>query len=125
MSDENMAVEQEISAFLIKAGALKVGITNSKFLKGGPPSSILANHLPNAKSAVVFAIPLDRDIIRSYLAKDHVNARSDHEKDNFRTMIKAYRMALDLAELIQSKGFEAKPIFTNFYIRFGKKKVDT
>lgn len=87
---DNMAIEQEITKFLLDSGALKVGFTNQEKLKNGPPSTVLSTYLPEAKSAIVFALPLDREIARSYLAKDNINARSDHEKKACEIMKKAF-----------------------------------
>jgi len=86
-------------------------------LKNGPPSTDLIYHLPNAKSAIVFALPLDRQIIRRYLSKDNVQARADHEIDNFGTIIKCYQLASKIARYLKSKGFDTKEIFTNFNYR--------
>ena len=72
-----MTLEQEITKYLEDAGALKVGFTNQEILKDGPPSTVLSTYMTEAKSAILFAIPMDRELIRSYLAKDNINARSD------------------------------------------------
>lgn len=106
-------MEEEISNFLKENGAISVGFTNTERLKNGPPSTQLSKYMNNAISAIVFALPLDREIIRAYIAKSHINARSDHEIDNFRTNIRAYHLGLDVAEMIRSKGSEAKAIFPN------------
>ncbi len=109
-----MPIEQEITKYLEDAGALKVGFTNQEKLKDGPPSTVLSTYMAGAKSAILFAIPMNRELIRSYLAKDNINARSDHEKDNYRTLIKSFKLGLDVRDILVSKGFKAKAIFPNF-----------
>ena len=52
---------------LVKGGgAIAAGIVTTETLKGGPPSTDLSYVLPEAKSAVVFAVPLDQDAIESF-----------------------------------------------------------
>ncbi len=109
-----MNIEQEITKYLKDAGALKVGFTSQEILKDGPPSTVLSTYMAEAKSAILFAIPMDRELIRSYLAKDNINARSDHEKDNYRTLIKSFKLGLDVKDILVSKGFKAKAVFPNF-----------
>ena len=109
-----MTIEQEITKFLEDAGALKVGFTNQEKLKDGPPSTVLSTYMADAKSAIVFAVPMDREIARSYLAKDNINARSNHEKDNYRTLIKSFILGLDVKDILESKGFKAEAVFPNF-----------
>lgn len=50
-------------------GALTAGIATTDTLAGGPPSTNLEYVLPGAKSAVVFSIALDQDLIPDYLGK--------------------------------------------------------
>ena len=92
----------ELSEIAKDAGVLKIGIATSETLKNGPPSTDLTYHLPNAKSAIVFSLPLDRQVIRRYLSKDNINARSDHEIDNFGTIIKCYKLASKIARYLKS-----------------------
>ena len=58
-------------------GVLSVGFANKDTLAGGPPSADITYKMPDAKSAISFTMPLDRDIIRAYLRKDKPNGR-DH-----------------------------------------------
>ena len=44
-------------------GAGGVGIVTTEMLAGGPPSTDLTYVLPNAKTAVSFAVPLDQKFI--------------------------------------------------------------
>ena len=60
---------QQIMGFLKERGAIEVGFATLESLAGGPPSSDLTYILPEAKSAVSFALPLDLDEIRATLAE--------------------------------------------------------
>ena len=48
---------------------MAVGIATTETLEGGPPSTDLTYVLPEAKSAVVFALPLDQGAIERFLEK--------------------------------------------------------
>src|ERR1035437_2973184 len=50
-------------------GASKVGITATKTLLGDPPSADLTYVLPEAKSAICFALALDQNLIDPFLKK--------------------------------------------------------
>jgi epoxyqueuosine reductase QueG len=59
-----------IRQYLKVEGVSGAGIPTIETLAGGPPSSDLTYVMPNAKSGVVFALPLNQDAIPDYLAKD-------------------------------------------------------
>ncbi len=98
---------------LLSEGALKVGFATKETLEGGPPSADITYLLPEAESAVCFALPLNRDLIRPFLAKKLPNGRSDHEKDNIDTNIKAYKVAKKIANYLISKGYKSIPVVPN------------
>ncbi len=50
----------------LNAGAIDVGIVTTDTLEGGPPSTDLSYVLPGARSAVVFALPLDQEKIEKF-----------------------------------------------------------
>ena len=55
-------------------GAFAAGIATLETLKGGPPSTDLSYILPNAKSAISFAVAFDETLIEPYLTKkDHLS----------------------------------------------------
>ena len=99
------------------AGVLKLGVATLDTLKNSPPSTDLTFNLSNAQSAIVFSFPLDRDVIRRYLSKADIHSRSDHEKDNFGTIIKCYQLASKIEKFLNNHGFDAKAIFPNFHYR--------
>ncbi len=105
-----MSLEAFIEDFLRERGALKVGFANRESLAGGPPSADLDYILPGARSAVSFALPLDRDKIRAYLAKeDHTG----HEQDNFDTNVRSSRTAKALAVRLEEEGMQSKRVISN------------
>ena len=102
-----MSLNDEIEQFLLERGALKVGFATLETLSGGPPSVDLEYVLPEARSAVSFALPLDREKIRAFLGKE---SHSDHERDNFEVNIKSSRLAKALAIWLEEKGFASKRV---------------
>lgn len=96
--------------YAISAGACAIGIATTETLAGGPPSTDLNYVLPGAKSAVVFAVPLDQTLIEPYLGKKD---RLSHERDNFQVNYLAGGIALGLADFLRQKGYEAKPVSPN------------
>lgn len=108
-----MDLNSEIENFLLENGALKVGFVTKETMKGGPPGADLTYLLPEANSAICFALPLDKSLIRAFLRKELPNGRADHERDNIRTNQKAYRLAKEIADNIIKKGFKAVPVIPN------------
>lgn len=96
--------------YAISAGACAAGIATSETLTGGPPSTDLSYVLPGAKSAVVFAVPLDQALIEPFLGKKD---RLSHETDNFRVNYLAGGIALGLADFMRQRGCEARPVSPN------------
>jgi len=59
-------LNQLVKDLALNAGAIDVGIVTTETLKGGPPSTDLTYVLEGAKSAVVFALPLDQEKIERF-----------------------------------------------------------
>jgi len=110
---KGLSLEEEIKEFLHEQGAIKVGFANNETMAGEPPSTDITYKLPEAKSAVCFAIPLNRDVIRPYLSKELPNGRVDYEKDHMDTNIRAYRISQRLADILKEKGYTSKPLVPN------------
>jgi epoxyqueuosine reductase QueG len=66
--------------------------------------------LPGARSAVSIAVPLNREHIRAYLAKED---RRGHEQDNFRVNMEATGVAAYLARYLEQKGYPSKEVTSN------------
>ncbi len=104
------SINKIIEEFLLERGAIGVGFATNETLSGGPPSTDLKYKLENARSAISFALPLNRDYIRSFLAKED---RTLHEKDNLGTNQRSYELSWELADMLKSKGYSAKGIRAN------------
>ena len=91
-------------------GAGTVGIVTTEMLAGGPPSTDLAYVLPNAKSAVSFAVPLDQEFIEPWFNK---HSHADHFRDNIRTNVIASGISLELANYLVQKGYPSLPLTAN------------
>lgn len=108
-----MIVNEELEQKLKEMGAIRVGFVTLETLAGGPEGANLKYLLPSAESAVVWAIPLQKDLILPFLGKTHPNARGDHEKDNIETNVKSTQMSKEIAEFLEEKGYEAAMVVAN------------
>ena len=106
-------MNDEIEKMLIEHGALKVGFVTLETMAGGPPGADITYLLPEAQSAVSFAIPLNKELIRPFLAKELPNGRADHEQDNIDTNIKAWIIAKDIRDFLREKGYKAMSVIPN------------
>ena len=107
-------LSQLVKDLALNAGAIDVGIVTTDTLKGGPPSTDLSYVLDDAKSAVVFALPLDQEKIERFLKKEDF---SEHCLDNIRINTQASGIALELARFLEMKGHAAFPVESNFVYR--------
>jgi epoxyqueuosine reductase QueG len=105
-----VSLNEIIKEFLLEKGAIKVGFANKKTLAGGPPSIDLDYRLEGAKSAISFALPMNRDHIRLFLAKKD---RSPHENDNIATNLKCRDLSWELATMLKSEGHLSKGCAAN------------
>jgi epoxyqueuosine reductase QueG len=100
--------------YVMCEGACATGIASLETLRGGPPSSDITFVLPEAKSAVTFAVPLDESLIPQYLMKKD---RLSHERNNLITNSIASGIALHLAKFLQKKGYRSVPVAANYFYR--------
>jgi epoxyqueuosine reductase len=107
-------LNQIVKDLVLNAGAIDVGVVTTETLEGGPPSTDLAYVLDGAKSAVVFALPLDQEKIELFLKKEDFNG---HGTDNVRTNTHASGIALELARFLELSGHAAVAIESNFFYR--------
>jgi len=105
-----MDLNQRIVEFLKERGAVAVGFATPETLAGGPPSADLTYRLPSARSAVSFALPLNRDRIRAFLAKED---RLAHEADNLNLNFRVTNLSWELAEMLKREGHESKGLAAN------------
>ena len=95
-------------------GAKTIGIATTEMLEGGPPSADLTYVLPEAKSAICFALPLDQSLIEPYLKKeDH----RSHERNNVRTNTLASGIAFEIANFLTQIGHPSVPQAANIVYR--------
>ena len=111
------SINNEIEQLLLDLGAVSVGFLNKETLAGGPSSTDITYLLPEAESAISFAVPLDQEKIRAFLRKDSNDSRVQHEKDNIEGYLKTISIAKQAAEFLEEKGFKAKEIISNFDYR--------
>jgi len=109
-----MSLNDEIEEFLLDRAALKVGFATLETMAGGPPSADLTYVLPEARSAVSFALPLDREKIRAFLSKRDLMS---HEKDNIDVNIKSTLMSRELALMLKEKGHSSRGVLSNLNYR--------
>ena len=107
-------LNQVVKDLVLNAGAIDVGIVTTETLEGGPPSTDLSYVLDGAKSAVVFALPLDQEKIERFLKKEDFHG---HCLDNARTNTHACGIALELARFLEMKGQAAVPVEANQFYR--------
>jgi len=112
--DKNARFSQTSIDLVIGAGAFKAGIATTETLEGGPESTNLSYVLPEARSAIVFALPLDQGAIESFLKKEDMAAASI---DNHKVNTMAGGVALELAEYLNMKGFKSVPVIPNAVYR--------
>ena len=105
---------EALKQMALTRGASKVGIATIKTLLGGPPSADLTYVLPEAKSAVCFALAFDQNLIDPFFRK--VDQES-LETNKVRTHALADGIALEIAAFLQQAGYKAIPQPTNFVYR--------
>ncbi|MFX0187237.1 MAG: epoxyqueuosine reductase [Candidatus Hodarchaeota archaeon] len=102
---------------LIERGAIRVGFATLETMAGGPPGADITYLLPEAQSAIGFAIPMDKDLIRPHLGKELPNGRADHEEDNIATNIRAWHLAKDIRDFLIKKDYKAISVIPNNHYR--------
>ena len=100
--------------FVLIEGACEAGIATVKTLKGGPPSSDLTYVLPEAGSAVSFAVAIDQKPILPYLMKKD---RLALEQAFIRANVVASGIALHLSSYLTQKGYPSVPVAANNVFR--------
>ena len=99
-----------VTNYVLCGGATVAGIATRQTLEGGPPSADLSFVLPEARAAVVFAVPLNKHYIQPYLSKKD---RRSHERDNINVNLAASGIALELSNYLKQHGHSAVPLAAN------------
>ncbi|MCP4764438.1 MAG: epoxyqueuosine reductase [archaeon] len=98
-------------------GAISVGFLNQDSMKGGPPSADITSDLPEAQSAISFALPLDKTLIQPFLGKEMPLGRVKHERNNIETYLNIYKAAYKVEMFLKRQGYKAKVLIPNFKYR--------
>ncbi len=98
-------------------GAVYSGIVRTEGLSGGPPSVDLTYVLEGARSAISFAVALDKKSIPPYLMKED---RHFLEKEMIRANAIASGIALHLSNYLNNKGYKSVPVAANLVYRDSK-----
>jgi epoxyqueuosine reductase QueG len=107
-------LRRQVFDWLEAEGAVAVGVSTPETLAGGPPSTDLDYILPEARSAISFAVPFDEEKIELYLAKkDH----SGHQNDNFGTNVVVTRIAFHLASYLEERRHPSRGTAANTVYR--------
>jgi epoxyqueuosine reductase QueG len=101
---------EQVKEIIRSYGGARMGITTRETLAGGPPSTDLTYILPEAMSAITFALPLDKRFIRPFLAKED---RLSHERDNLQVNLLATGLAAHIAKHLEQKGFPSQGVVSN------------
>jgi epoxyqueuosine reductase len=105
---------QVVKNLVLNSGAVTVGIATRETLEGGPPSTDLTYVLPEARSAVVFAMPLDQGAIERFLKKEDMASANI---DNRRVNNMASGLAFEVSEFLNMKGYKSAPLAANAVYR--------
>ena len=65
-----MSLESELKHFVLDQGAVSVGFATKDSLAGGPSTTDITYTMPEAETAICFAVPLDLSKCFSSLSKD-------------------------------------------------------
>lgn len=107
--EHEMSLNEEIEQFLIERGAVKVGFATRETL-AGPPNADITYIIPEARSAISYALLFDRDIIRDYLSKKDFDS---HEKNRFDLNFRSVEISEELAQWLTEKGHQSQRIISN------------
>jgi epoxyqueuosine reductase len=113
------SLSEEIKRVARKFGAVKAGIAGRENL-AGPPEADLAYVMPEARTAVMYYVVLDEDLIRKYLSKEDVWLYRNHFFENLQRL---GEIGIGVAEALRQKGFQAAPQSPNAVYRPGSNLV--
>jgi ferredoxin len=114
-------LETRIKSLAMSLGANLVGITTTDILADGPPSADPRYLLPSAKSAISFALALERDIVQDFISKKSWRPHCDNRKAIARAL---YTIGDSLVDQLRSKGYEAVNVDLNNNYRPEKDAAD-
>lgn len=104
------SLKTSIKELAVRLGAELVGITSADRLGSSPPSADPHYLLPSANSVISFAVSLDREIASDFISKKDWRSHCENRKE---IGSKLYLIGDALAELLESKGYEAVNVDLN------------
>ena len=91
-------ITRRVKALARCYGASAVGVTTIRKLEGGPPSTDLTYVLGAAKSAVSYAVPLDKNHIEDWFGK---NGHKAHLQNNIQANVMASGISPEMRALYE------------------------
>jgi epoxyqueuosine reductase QueG len=103
-----LTIRDRLLASLSNGGCCAVGVCNQEGLEGGPPSTDLTRQLEGARSAIVFAFPVDEHKLELYMGKiDHTPYQQDYIRSNNITQ----GLGGELTNQLRKFGYEAEVVY--------------
>lgn len=103
-------LEDKIKSIARENGAVAVGISSRERLNDAPPSGDAGYVLPETRSVISFAVPLDRKTSRDFLGKKDWRSHCEERKLIVQTV---YEIMDRITEFLKDEGHEAKQIEVN------------
>ena len=97
-------LSRNITDYLLENGAISVGFSTKETLRDSPPSADITYLMESGLSAISFAVPMNKEHIRLYLAKED---RLAHMHDEIAAALSARKLGHELTEMIRGEGSEA------------------
>jgi len=113
-------MKQELKDLAVSMGAIDARVANLEMLKG-PPSADPTYVLPEAQSAIAFAVPLGNDFIPDYFGKV---TRTVFKQIMYDTYQLIGNIGESMVDLIEKQGFKALSPSPNGYYRQKDGKID-
>lgn len=107
-------LSRNIRNYLLENGAIGVGISTRETLVDSPPSADITYLMEDGLSAITFALPINKEYSRLFLAKED---RLGRERDEGETNIRARELADALAEMVRGAGYQAIGTSPNYNYR--------
>ncbi len=101
---KNGTLTARISDYLLENGAVSVGFSTKETLQDSPPGADITYLMEDGMSAISFVLPMDKEWIRRFLAKED---RLAHQRDKMAIYIRARELSDGTAEMLKGEGYNA------------------
>ena len=98
------ALTKRISGYLLENGAVSVGFSTKETLQDSHPCADITYLMESGRSAVSFVVPLNREYLRCWLAKED---RLAHQREQVAAYVKIRDLSDGVAEMLRGKGYGA------------------